>query len=78
MLLEPTSVAFSSFPIELALLVLPPVAATTAEVEETDADADAEDEAAAAAAAAVAAAMRPPAVTPMTVVAAAGDCEGLG
>lgn len=76
MLLEPTSVAFSSFPIALALLVLPPVAATTAEVE--DADADAEDEAAAAAAAAVAAAMRPPAVTPMTVVAAAGDCEGLG
>lgn len=47
-------------------------------MEEEDADADTEDEAAAAAAAAVAAAMRPPAVTPMTVVAAAGDCEGLG
>lgn len=67
MLLDPTSVAFSSLPMALlcrATFTPTPelLPAPRAPVNPAPAPV----------------AMRPPLVTPMTVVAAAGDCEGLG
>jgi len=69
-LLDPTRVAFSSFPMAFPCRVTPTPALLPAPPP-TPAPKPASVPPAAVA-------IRPPLVTPMTVVAAAGDCEGLG